>query len=207
MAERDQNGAPGADAAPSREAEMEAALDRVRQLTARHTGLDLPPWTGHDAGALPMTTSPATMPGRTMRSMRASATPSAGGVDAKPVLPPPPPAPPRPSGEGNREPRPAPAPAPAPRGDPAPSASEARGTLMLTPDHRVPEAAAPKPGGTAAGAAEGLDDAALRTLVQSIVREELRAELRGDLGLGLTRTVRKVARQEVNHLLAAREID
>jgi hypothetical protein len=184
MAQDKHDDAAAGEVVPSRTLEIEAALEQVGRLTRSRTGLDLPPWTGHDPASLPTSTSTARMPGQTMLSRPVAAVPEKPRAVAE---------------------KPAPAPRPVREPTEAPTRrADAASRLLLTAAERVggPEAAEETP---ASPPVPG-DNEGLRTLIRSVVREELRAELRGDLGLGLTRTVRKVVRQEVNQAMAAKEV-
>jgi hypothetical protein len=76
-----------------------------------------------------------------------------------------------------------------------------QGRLLLRPEQRI-AAAPPAAPATAPALPATVDEAALRELIRTILREELQ----GQLGERITRSVRKLAKAEVNHSLASRNI-
>lgn len=215
-------------------AEVEAAAMTPVFAAAPRPAVTEPPRTNGAAGAGPRdpvedpAPSPSSPPSDAPAPSDASAPAAARPRPPRPFDPPeddqplvltPPPAPPAPEEEPRAvdpseeagevgEPEP-------PEIDP-PEPAAARAPLVLTADHRIAGPVGSDPGADRSGGPPAGDDPdpfdeadeeVLQALVQRIVREEIRAELRGDLGLGLTRTVRKLVRQEVNRVLAAQRID
>ena len=117
--------------------------------------------------------------------------PVAAAPDDPPAPPPDPPAPPPP--------------APAEE-DPGPPAAPQDGALLLTPERRVADPPL-RLRGPVGGSVGDPDPRPSEGEIGALVAAALREELRGATGRDLTAAVRRLVRQEVNRVLAAREVD